>query len=315
MKRETLFRFNCRPYRQEIPIYGYRFGGTEKTLAIMGSTRGDEYQQMYVCALLVKRLKKLESEGRIPDGVGILIIPCAGQFSMNVGKRFWPMDNTDINRMFPGYSGGETTQRVAAALFETLKGYKYGIQMASFYLAGDFLPHVRIMDTGYQDPKQGEAFGLPYLMIRAPRSYDTTTLNYNWQLWETEAYSLYTNATDTIDEGSAYDATDAIIRFLYSHDLIQIDEADVPLGSPTKVLTRADLVNIHTKKGGIMRRLCMPGMDVEPGDELAQILDPYTAELRESIVSPVRGKVFFARKGQIMAEHEVAFRIIAEREK
>ena len=56
MKRETLFRFNCRPYRQEIPIYGYRFGGTEKTLAIMGSTRGDEYQQMYVCALLVKRL-------------------------------------------------------------------------------------------------------------------------------------------------------------------------------------------------------------------------------------------------------------------
>lgn len=40
---------------------------------------------------------------------------------MNIKKRFWPTDNTDINRMFPGYDLGETTQRIAAGVFEVIK--------------------------------------------------------------------------------------------------------------------------------------------------------------------------------------------------
>ena len=35
------------------------------------------------------------------------------------------MDKTDINRMFPGYANGETTQRIAAAVFEALNGFEY----------------------------------------------------------------------------------------------------------------------------------------------------------------------------------------------
>ena len=45
------------------------------------------------------------------------------------------------------FGGGETIQRIAAALFQAVQGYKYGIHFASFYLPGDFVPHVRIMNT------------------------------------------------------------------------------------------------------------------------------------------------------------------------
>ena len=45
------------------------------------------------------------------------------------------------------FGGGETTQRIAAALFQAVQRYKYGIHFASFYLPGDFVPHVRIMNT------------------------------------------------------------------------------------------------------------------------------------------------------------------------
>ena len=61
------------------------------------------------------------------------------------------MDKTDINRMFPGYANGETTQRIAAAVFEALNGFEYGIQLASYYVPGDFIPHVRMLKTGYED--------------------------------------------------------------------------------------------------------------------------------------------------------------------
>ena len=51
-------------------------------------------------------------------------------------------------------------------------------------------------------------------LLRKPKPFDTTTLNYNWQLWNTNAFSLYTNATDQIDEVSAKHAVVAVLRFL-----------------------------------------------------------------------------------------------------
>lgn len=93
---------------------------------------------------------------------------------MNIGKRFWAMDDTDINRMFPGYNKGETTQRIAAGLFEKLQGYEYGIQMASFYMPGEFIPHVRIVKTALDYADEGKDFGLPYVSVSEPAPLDTT---------------------------------------------------------------------------------------------------------------------------------------------
>ena len=106
------------PYRDEFRINGYWFGEGEKTVAIVGAMRGDEIQQQYICARLIQRLTVIEAEGRITQGKRILVIPSCNPFSMNVARRFWTMDNTDINRMFPGYDKGETTQRIAAAIFK-----------------------------------------------------------------------------------------------------------------------------------------------------------------------------------------------------
>ena len=103
MRRVKLFTIDALPYRQPIPVYGYRFGSRKKTLAVMGAIRGDEVQQMYVAARLVRKFSELEKEGAFAPDCGVMVVPCAGQFSMNVSKRFWPLDNTDINRMFPGY--------------------------------------------------------------------------------------------------------------------------------------------------------------------------------------------------------------------
>ena len=107
-------------YRENFRIHGYTFGQGEKALCVVGSLRGNEYQQIYTCSQLVKALKRAEQRGELCPGKEILVLPSLNPYSMNVGKRFWPTDNTDINRMFPGYDQGETTQRIADGVFRQI---------------------------------------------------------------------------------------------------------------------------------------------------------------------------------------------------
>ena len=288
-------------------MYGYHFGRGEKSACIVGAIRGNEVQQLYICSKLVQRLKELEQKGAIASGKCITVIPSVNHYSMNVGKRFWPSDNTDINRMFPGYNLGETTQRIAAGLFEAVKGYEYGIQLASFYIPGDFVAHVRMMDTGYQNASLANLFGLPYVVIRKPRPIDTTTLNYNWQVWESNAFSVYTNKTDSIDEQSAQQAVSAIRRFLNRMGILRYNCHG---GFISSTIHEDELMSVVSDVPGIFLRRKNAGEEVQVGDVLAEIIDPLEGEIREQILAPSDGVIFFAHDEPLVMEHSTVFKLI-----
>ena len=130
MIKETLYTTDSY-LREEFKIEGFRFGSTgedsEPSACIVGSMRGNEFQQLFICSLLVKRLKELEASGSIVGNHEILVIPSLNNSSMNVGMRYWVSDNSDINREFPGNPQGEPTSRLAASIFAKVKGYRYGI--------------------------------------------------------------------------------------------------------------------------------------------------------------------------------------------
>ncbi|MDD6231996.1 MAG: M14 family metallopeptidase [Frisingicoccus sp.] len=306
MQKEILFTLKS-PYRDDLRIQGYRFGKGEKAACIVGALRGNEVQQLYVCSQIVKTLSELERRGNIVHNKEILVIPSVNSASLNIGSRFWAMDKTDINRMFPGYNMGETTQRIAAGLFESIKGYNYGIQFASFYMQGDFIPHVRMMDTGYQNPSLANLFGLPYVVIRSPKPYDTTTLNYNWQIWETSAFSVYTSATDRIDEASAKQAVASVMRFLSRMGIIKYHGHS---GYIASVVYEKDMVPVKTKEAGIFRSLKKVNEEVNFGEVIAEIIDPYEGYVKMQIMAPTDGVVFFTHNEPLVMENTVVFKII-----
>lgn len=306
MKKENLFTLkNC--YRDDMSIYGYRFGKGEKSACIVGAMRGNEVQQLYICSQIVKALKRLEEKGAIVANNEILVIPSVNHSSMNIGKRFWAVDNTDINRMFPGYDAGETTQRIAAGVFEAIKDYSYGIHFPSFYLQGDFVPHVRMMDTGFQNPSLANLFGLPYVVIRKPHPYDTTTLNYNWQIWNTSAFSIYTSETARVDEISARQAVASVLRFLTRMGILRYTSHS---GYIASVFHEEELSNVKNDVPGIYRRHVEPGEEVHRGQVLASITDPLEGETISDILSPTDGIIFFAHNAPLVMEGTVIFKII-----
>ena len=308
MEKKILYTLKS-PYRESLDVVGYSFGKGEKSLAIVGSTRGNEVQQMYVCSLLVKKLKELEANGQISPKKEILVVPCINYYSMNIGKRFWTMDNTDINRMFPGYDLGETTQRIAAGVFEQLKGYEYGVQMASFYQQGSFVPHVKIMRTGFTDRNLMKKFGLPYGIVREPRPYDTTTLNYNWQIWETKAFSVYTNETDNIDDDSARTAAHAILRFMSNVGIIS---HKIRYGYATEIIEESGITQIRTTHGGIFETKVRTGDLVEQGQVIGEVKNPFDNETVEEIKATDSGVVYFRYNKPLINQNIVCYKIIRE---
>ncbi len=306
MEKKLIFTMQS-PFRDDFNIYGYHFGNGEKTVAIVGSMRGNEIQQLFVCQQLIKNLTTLEVEGKISKNFGILVIPTCNPYSLNIQKRFWAMDNTDINRMFPGYDQGETTQRIAAAIFDAVKDYTYGIQLASYYLNGNFIPHVRIMNTGYQDTQSAKSFGLPFVYEYEPSPFDTVVLNYNWQVFGTKAFSIYSGSTDIIQKDKAKMTWRAILRFLHNKEIISFPTHN---GYCSEVFKNDHLHTIISNNAGMLYLLREVGDTVKQGTLLAKILDPYTGDTVEEISSPINGTIFFLHKTALIHQHSRLFQIL-----
>ena len=310
MEKKIIYQIDSL-YRDTFRVTGFEFGEGEKSVCIVGNTRGNEYQQIYTCAKLVQKLKQLEEAGKMKPGHKILVIPSVNPYSANVKKRFWPTDNTDINRMFPGYDLGETTQRIAAGVFEEIKDYAIGMQFASYYMPGKFIPHVRMMQTGFEDADLAKDFGFPYVMCRKVRPYDTGTLNYNWQIWETKAFSIYTGSTTEVEEAGAKEAIKGILRFLAKQGIIDYKSRG---GYQSTVLTDADLKSARTHTAGIFECVAPVGTRVEKGQVIAKVLDPLDAEVKENLTAPVAGLVFFTHNEPLTYADTAVIKIIVEEE-
>ena len=309
MKKKIIYEIKGL-YRDNFRVTGYEFGKGEKSVCIVGTMRGNEVQQLYCCSQLVKKFKQLEAEGRIAPGHKILIIPSCNPYSLNIQKRFWPIDNTDINRMFPGYNLGETTQRIADGVFREIMDYQYGIQFTSFYMPGEFMPHVRMMDEGYSRVETALKFELPYVVVRRVRPYDTATLNYNWQVWNTQAFSFYTTATTSIDRNSAGQSVLSVMKFLSALGIVKYQSG----GSKKEsiVIQDTEMVSVQTAKSGIFEPFVKVGDDVQEGTPLANIVHPYDGEILETLYAPVDSKVFFMHTDPLTYANTSVFKLVGK---
>jgi len=174
-------------------------------------------------------------------------------------------------------------------------------------MSGEFVPHVRMMKTGYQNTSLANLFGLPYVIVRKPKPIDTKTLNYNWQSENTAAFSVYTNKNDQIDEQSASQAVAAVLRFLTRMGIIKYESHS---GYISHIVNEDDLTSIHAKSAGIYKRTVEPGEEVKYGQVIGVITDPYEGSVRENILAPTNGIVFFAFRDPLVSEGDIVCRMI-----
>ncbi|MCR4616960.1 MAG: succinylglutamate desuccinylase/aspartoacylase family protein [Lachnospiraceae bacterium] len=294
-------------YRDDMQVKGYVFGSGEKSACIVGPSRGNEYQQLYICSQLVKKLTELEKLGVIANDKQIMVIPCINEYAFNLSKDFFGVKNLDINTSFPGNDYGEPITRLTGGLFEKIKEYTYEIQFTSFYERAQCVPHVRMTETGYQNVSLANLFGLPYVVVKKPLPTDTATLNYNMSTETSSAFTIYTKAKEQLDEKCTNSAISAVLRFLTRMGIIKYE---CHSGYISHVLKDEDLTDVYTEKAGIFKGKVECGEYVQYGQKMAEIINPFDGSVLEEIVASTDGIVFFAHNSALINQYETAFRMV-----
>ena len=76
------------------------------------------------------------------------------------------------------------------------------------------------------------------------------------------------------------------------------------------MLYEKDLSDVPANRAGIFRGKVHAGDDVRYGNEMAEIIDPYDGTVREKILAPTDGIVFFAHTEALICEKDIAYRLI-----
>lgn len=306
MLKEELFTMNT-AFRGDYKIYGYKYGKGDKAACIVGAMRGNEYQQLYICSLLSRKLAELEESGNIRHGKQVLVIPSLNYSAMNVNHKFWLSDDSDISKEFPGNPKGTASSRIAHKILNTASDYSYCIQFPSFYLSGMFIPHVRMMHTGNECINLANLFGLQYVLIGEPRPYDKATLDYNLKKRGTEAFSIYSGGTEHLNQKYAEIAVSAVLRFLSRMGIIRYNNLS---GYISEVMNEDEMIDIKADDAGFLRRYVGANEEVHRGQKLADIVDPMDGKVKSEIIAQVDGIVFFVQDEPMISQNMTVFKFI-----
>lgn len=305
MKRIELINFKS-PNRASLKVDGFLFGEDSKgpSIAIVGAMKGDNVNQLYVASNLVDYLRQKEEEGQILGKV--LVIPAVNTYALNMREKFWPLDKTDINMMFPGYAEGETTQRIAAKLFESLQGYDYGVILEGRHDQGMCIPYVKLLQSGYEDMETAKEFGMRFIHYRPNIPIETAMLQYNWQVWETKAYSIVFGKNGAIDPIASREVKSALIRFMAKQKILNTSYFE---GYSSNIIRSENVVTLKASYAGIFDSSVLCGVVVEKGDVLGRITDSLDGRKLEKIIAPVSGVLTCQYSYPLIFQNSIAYRI------
>ncbi|WP_331775076.1 M14 family metallopeptidase [Sulfurospirillum sp. 1612] len=295
--------------RAPLHIEGYLFKGSQPSapsVAIIGAMEGNTIIPLYTASKLVDFMKNHMAHSQKILG-DILIIPSLNHYALNLNERYWPLDHTDINMMFPGYEQGETTQRIAKKVFDVLQDYTHGIILETRKDLATCIPYVKLFKSGYEDRGASKKFGFRLIYHKELEPTDIVSLQYNWQLWGTKAYSIVCPNETKIDCLKADSVFEGIISFLSKNKII---DYKILSGYQSTVAKKSDIEVIKTPKSGIFVPIKNVGSFASKDEMIGTVIDALEGNIIHHIVSPTDGLIACQYKNALIFENAVAYRIV-----
>ena len=248
------------------------------TLCLTGGVHGDELNGVEVVRRTFSTIDPTELRGTL---IGLPAINAEGVRS---GDRYMS-DRRDLNRQFPGRTGGSVAALVAYAVFNRIV-----VQcdaLVDFHTASNNrtnLPQIRADISNPDIKKLATHFGIGIVVGGAgpDKSLRRETAKAGIPAIIYEAGEPYRFQEDEIDAG--VQGARNVIAYL---DMTDDPDREVP---DTRIYERSRWIRVPPDNGGFFFPDVALGARVEPGDKLGRIIDPLT-DAEFAVVSTVSGEV------------------------
>jgi predicted deacylase len=294
----------------DIPCHELGPSGSHPAVALVAGLHGDEINGIFILSRLADFLAKVEA-GAYPDlqlTRKVLIIPAVNVLGVNQRTRTWPFDKSDINRMFPGSTIGETTQRIAYAVLEATKRAEFRVDIHTAGVDFEELPQVRIYAPSDLEREAALWFGLPAVMERVYSPVFTTTLNHSWKIWPGRSFVLRVGQGGTVQLEHCQRVFRSLVNFLGVTGVLKGVRLALE-DEETCWFQKASGHRVHAVKAGTFVSDRPVGRWVAAGQELGYIYDSFSGNVIEKVVAPVSGLLTGIRRHPLLFEGDLILRV------
>jgi uncharacterized protein len=314
---EGLLLHMTAPSREDFDLAYHDVGPADQApkLALVAGLHGNELNGVFVLARLSSFLRRVAA-GQHADAEllsRVLILPAVNVLGLNTRTRNWPFDGTDVNRMFPGYEAGETTQRIAAAVLELTAQAEWRIDIHSSNADFEELPQVRLYDASEQEREAARWLGLPAVIERRATPTFQTTLASAWRSRGGRGLIVQAGHADSLQSQHCERLFRALIDFLERAGILvgvrlAEPEEDVQFFGPRQSFP---LISEHA--GWFVSRLEV-GQWLLAGELVGYVYDGFSGEQRAEVHAPVSGLLAGIRRQPLLCEGDLVARVLTRNE-
>jgi predicted deacylase len=259
-----------------IPIVVVRNGEGPTALFVSG-THGDEYEGQVALCELARTLRAEDIRGRV------IILPMANYPAALAGRRVSPIDDLNLNRIFPGDPDGTVTRQIA--WFITSELIPRADLVCDLHSGGSSLMYVPcVLMTRFADEARTAklrealiAFGAPlaYMAAAAQGQGADQTLGGVASRQDVLALGTELGGSGTVTP-AAVEMARRGIRNLMVHLGIMPESARIAPPSPTRLLGVVPDAFLYAPENGVFEPLAAPGDMVEAGQAAGRVQFPET---------------------------------------
>lgn len=241
----------------------YRFGEGGPRVLVTGALHGDEPTSIGAFWYLAERLAGAALAG------SVTVIPCVNALGVWASTRLIPLENTDLNRAFPGRHDGCLAERLGAALVDLLGEHDVLIDV---HTAGWCVPFV-LLDTvadralAARVARWAATSGLPVIGEMGADLAALQGLDRSWS-----AYALTKGKPALTLELAGFHTLDSACARLGGEVLLKLLRAAADLGRPAGEPPRLPCrLEIYGNSSGLFEAYRQPGDRLAAGETVGVV--------------------------------------------
>ena len=210
--------------------------------------------------------------------------------------------------MFPGYDAGETTQRIANAVFQATRSAHFRIDVHSSNADFEEVPQVRLYEPTEDEKSSAMLFGLPAVIERRTDQVFTSTLGHAWRTCGGENFVIQAGRAGDLQLPHCERLFAALVAFLHHTGLVSgltlaNDDQDTHYFGTDRTLS---LVSDHA---GLFVTHVPVGTWLQAGALIGEVYDGFSGERRAAVRAPVAGLLSGIRRQPLLYEGDLIARL------